>query len=473
MCHNVPREECGVFGVFGHKDASLLAYLGLYALQHRGQESAGIVSLRDNKFYVHKKMGLVSEVFAEKHLQALKGDRAIGHVRYSTTGSSLVRNAQPLVINCFYGSMAICHNGNLTNANALRSHLEGMGSIFQTSSDSEVIVHLLAKPSYPQKHDRLIYALGQIKGAYSFVIMDEDEIVGARDPFGFRPLCLGKLEDAYVLSSETCAFDLIGARFVREIEPGEVVIINKDGVKSIKPLRPQPQKFCIFEYIYFARPDSLIFNKSVHSIRKAFGKKLAQESPVDADLVISVPDSGNSAAIGFAEESKIPFDMGFIRNHYVGRTFLKPNQMIRNFSTRIKLNPLRDVVEGKRVVVIDDSIVRGTTSQSRIASLREAGAKEIHMRISCPPHKFPCYYGIDFPSNTELIASNHTCEEIAKFIKADSLGYLSVEGMIDAVGGENKFCLACFKGNYPIEPCKDVTKDILERKNTTVTLREV
>jgi len=369
--------------------------------------------------------------------------------------------------------MAICHNGNLTNANDLRDNLEGMGSIFQTTSDSEVIVHLLAKPSYPNKHDRLIYALNQIKGAYSFVMMDDEEIIGARDPFGLRPLCLGKLDGAYVLSSETCAFDLIGAHFLREIEPGEVVIINKDGLKSIKPLPPQPENFCIFEYIYFARPDSLIFNKSVHSIRKAFGKRLALESPIDADLVISVPDSGNSAAIGFAEESGIPFDMGFIRNHYVGRTFLKPNQMIRNFSTKIKLNPLRDVIEGKRVVVIDDSIVRGTTSQSRITSLRDAGAKEIHMRISCPPHRFPCYYGIDFPSNTELIASNHKVDEIAKFIKADSLAYLSVEGMIEAVGGEEKFCLACFDGKYPIEPSKDAAKDVLEKKNNTITLKEV
>ncbi len=465
-----PRDHCGVFGIYGHNEAALMTYLGLYALQHRGQESAGIVSNDGSKYYVQKNMGLVSEVFNEDHLSRLKGNCAIGHVRYSTTGSSLLVNAQPLVINYHYGTMAIAHNGNLTNANELREKLERMGSIFQTTTDSEIIVHLLAKPSFHNKIDRLIYTLGEIKGAYSLVLMSDDEIIGIRDPNGIRPLALGKLDEAYVLASETCAFDLIGAHFVRDVEPGEVVIINKDGLKSIKPMPDTPHKFCIFELIYFARPDSFFFGKSVHSVRKALGARLAKEHPVDADLVISVPDSGNSAAIGFANESGIPYDRGFIRNHYVGRTFLKPNQMIRNFSTKIKLNPLKDVIAGKRIVVVDDSIVRGTTSKSRIASLRDAGAKEIHMRISCPPHRFPCYYGIDFPSNTELIASQHNLNEVAKFIQADSLGYLSIGGMIEAVGGEKDFCLACFNGDYAIKPGCGTTKEILERNNSTVRL---
>lgn len=470
MSIDTPREYCGVFGIYGHPEAATMAYLGLYALQHRGQESAGIVSSDGKRFYVQKNMGLVSEVFDEKHLGKLQGNCAIGHVRYSTTGSSLLVNAQPLIINYYYGTMAIGHNGNLTNANELREKLERMGSIFQTTTDSEIIVHLLAKPSFPNKIDRLIYALSEIKGAYSLVLMNEDEIIGIRDPHGIRPLSLGKLEGAYVLASETCAFDLIGAHFIRDVEPGEVVIINKDGIKSIKPMPETKHKFCIFELIYFARPDSFFNGKSVHSVRKALGARMAREHPVDADLVISVPDSGNSAAIGFANESGIPYDRGFIRNHYVGRTFLKPNQIIRNFSTRIKLNPLRDVIEGKRIVVVDDSIVRGTTSKSRIASLRDAGAKEIHMRISCPPHRFPCYYGIDFPSNTELIAAQHEVEEVARFIQADSLGYLSIEGMLEAVGGEEGYCLACFSGDYAIKPECGMTKEVLERKNSTIRL---
>lgn len=471
MIEDKPREYCGVFGIYGHPEAATLVYLGLYALQHRGQESAGIVSGDGKNIYEYKNMGLVSEVFSQDRLKKLTGDRAIGHVRYSTTGSSNLLNAQPLVINYYYGTMAIGHNGNLTNANELRTRLEKMGSIFQTSTDSEVIVHLLAKPSYTDKIDRLAYALREIKGSYSFVMMTQEDLIGVRDPFGFRPLSLGKLGDAYVLSSETCAFDLIGAKFVRDVEPGEAVLINKDGLQSLKLLDPQPHKFCIFEYIYFARPDSVFLGQSVHSVRKALGRILAREHPVDADVVIAVPDSGNSAAIGFAEESGIPHDRGFIRNHYVGRTFLKPDQMIRNFSTKIKLNPLKDVINGKRVVVVDDSIVRGTTSKSRIASLREAGAKEIHMRISCPPHRFPCYYGIDFPSNTELIATKmQSVEKIAKFIQADSLGYVSIEGMLEATGNMKNFCLACFSGEYPIEPPEGACKEILEKNNVAVKL---
>jgi len=468
--HEEPKEYCGVFGIYGHNDSSTLTYLGLYALQHRGQESAGIVSGDGKNLYVHKDMGLVSKVFNESHLKGMRGNRAIGHVRYSTTGSSSLVNAQPLVINYYHGVLAIAHNGNLTNAAELREKLEKMGSIFQTSTDSEIIVHLLAKATSLDKVERLVCALNQIEGAYSFVMMDEEEVIGVRDPFGIRPLCLGKIDDAYVLASETCAFDLIGAQFIRDVEPGEIIVINDSGIRSVRKLEPRPHRFCIFEYIYFARPDSIVFGQSVHSVRKALGRKLAQENPVDADIVIAVPDSGNSAALGYAEESKIPFEFGFIRNHYVGRTFLKPNQMIRNFNTRIKLNPVKDVIKGKRVVVVDDSIVRGTTSKSRIARLRDAGAKEIHMRISCPPHKFPCFYGIDFPTNTELIASKYEIDEIAKFIQADTLGYLSVEGMLQAAGDNKHYCLACFSGNYPITPSQCVSKEILEKTNTTVRI---
>jgi len=471
MSHDKPREACGVFGIYGHKEATTLTYLGLYALQHRGQESAGIVSSNGDNFFVYKDMGLVSKVFKEKHLKNLIGNRAIGHVRYSTTGSSLLVNAQPLVINYHFGTMVIAHNGNLTNAGELRDRLGSLGSIFQTSTDSEIIVHLAAKPTVDKKIDRLIYALKQIKGSYALVMMNEDDVIGARDPHGLRPLCIGKVDDAYVLSSETCALDLIGAEFVRDVEPGEIVVINENGIESIKPFKEQPYKFCIFEYIYFARPDSFFFGKSVHTVREALGKKLAQENPIDADIVISVPDSGNSAAMGYAIESGIPYERGFIRNHYIGRTFLKPNQMIRNFNTKIKLNPLKDVIKGKRVIVVDDSIVRGTTSKSRVASLREAGAKEIHMRISCPPHKFPCHYGIDFPSNTELVASTKKIDGIAKFIKADTLGYLSMNGMLEAIGMENNFCTACFDGDYPLDCAGCTFKEALEINNTTVQLQ--
>lgn len=472
MHSDKPREYCGVFGIYGHHDAALLTYLGLYALQHRGQESAGIVSNDGSKFYEYKNMGLVSEVFDQNRLQELKGTRAIGHVRYSTTGASHVVNAQPLTINNYYGTISIGHNGNLTNANELRIKLEELGSIFQTSTDSEVILHLFSKPTFTENVDRLRYALGRIQGAYSLVMMNEEKLIGVRDPNGFRPLCLGKLDNGYVLSSETCAFDLIGAEFIRDVQPGETVIIDENGVTSHMLTEPAQHTFCIFEMIYFSRPDSIYFGKSVHSIRKALGRNLAKETPVDADVVIAVPDSGKSAAMGFAEESGIPLDEGYIRNHYIGRTFINPNQTIRNFSTRVKLNPVPDVIKGKRIVVIDDSIVRGTTSKSRIAALRDAGAKEIHMRISCPPHISPCFYGIDFPSNTELVASimEKDVKKIADFIGADSLGYLSIDGMLDATGTDNVYCMACFTGEYPVKPSPDASKFILEKKNTTIKL---
>ena len=468
MIDDKPRDACGVFGIFGHHDAAVLTHLGLYALQHRGQESAGIVSGDEGHFYVYKNMGLVSEVFAEENLQKLKGNRAIGHVRYSTTGSSLLANAQPLIVDYYHGTISIAHNGNLTNADELRERLESMGSIFQTTTDSEVILHLLSKPSFTDGVERLNYVLSQIQGAFSLVMMTENEVIGVRDPHGFRPLCIGKLEDSYVLSSESCALDLIGAKLVRDVEPGEIVILDSNGMRSVKPLPEEPHRFCIFEYVYFARPDSIINGKTVHMVRKQMGKNLAREHPADADRVVSVPDSGNAAAMGFAEESAIPYDMGFIRNHYVGRTFLKPSQGIRNFSTRVKLNPLPEIIKGKRVIVVDDSIVRGTTSKSRIMSLRDAGAKEIHMRISCPPTRYPCHYGIDFPTTTELIASKKHADAIARYIGADSLGYLSEEGMLDAVGGGDEFCMACYNGDYIIPPPENASKEILEKNHTII-----
>jgi amidophosphoribosyltransferase len=449
------RENCGVFGIFGHKDAARFAYLGLYALQHRGQESAGIAIADGSKIECYKGMGLVSEVFNEGELAKMKGHLAVGHIRYSTTGSSEIKNAQPLVVDYFQGSVAIAHNGNLVNTQSVRRKLEEHGSIFQSTMDSEMIVHLLAKAHGERFEDRLIKALKQVKGAYSLVVMNKDQLVGVRDPHGFRPLCLGVLDGSYVFSSETCALDLIQAEYLREIEPGELVIVDRKGLRSLKPFpRTRPAQ-CIFEYIYFARPDSLAFGKSVYSIRKNLGRELAKESPVDADIVVPMPDSGNCAALGFFEVSGIPFEMGFIRNHYVGRTFIQPSQPVRDLGVKIKINPVRDVIKGKRVVVIEDSIVRGTTSRTRMKNLREAGAKEVHMRVSCPPHRHPCFYGIDFPTREELIASSHSTEEIRKYLGLDSLGYLSMEGMIKSMPfRKDEFCLSCFDGNYPV-PCRE------------------
>jgi amidophosphoribosyltransferase len=449
------KENCGVFGIFGHKDAARFAYLGLYALQHRGQESAGIAIADGSKIECYKGMGLVSEVFNEEKLAKMKGHLAVGHIRYSTTGSSEIKNAQPLVVDYFQGSVAIAHNGNLVNTQSVRRKLEEHGSIFQSTMDSEMIVHLLAKAHGERFEDRLIKALKQVKGAYSLVVMNKDQLVGVRDPHGFRPLCLGVLDGSYVFSSETCALDLIQAEYLREIEPGELVIVDRKGLRSLKPFpRTRPAQ-CIFEYIYFARPDSLAFGKSVYSIRKNLGRELAKESPVDADIVVPMPDSGNCAALGFFEVSGIPFEMGFIRNHYVGRTFIQPSQPVRDLGVKIKINPVRDVIKGKRVVVIEDSIVRGTTSRTRMKNLREAGAKEVHMRVSCPPHRYPCFYGIDFPTREELIASSHSTEEIRKYLGLDSLGYLSMEGMIKSMPfRKNEFCLSCFDGNYPV-PCRE------------------
>jgi len=463
--HHKPTHECGVFAVFGHPNAAVLTYYGLFALQHRGQESAGIVTAAgpNTPFQRHVNMGLVSQVFSAADLDRLKGTRAIGHVRYSTTGSSTLLNAQPLMFSTGRGQIAIGHNGNLINAAVLRDELERRGSIFQTTVDSEIILHLLAQPS--DSGSSVLSGLRRIQGAFSLVMMSEHQIIGVRDPFGFRPLSLGKLEGAWVLSSETCAFDLIHAEFVREIEPGEVVIIDENGIRSEFPFKTERKAFCMFEYVYFARPDSIINDINVARVRTAMGRELARLHPVEADLVVPVPDSGNYAALGFAEELNIPYNHAFVRNHYIGRTFLQPTQLIRDFNVRVKLNLIKEAVHDKRVVVVDDSIVRGTTARARVVNLREAGAKEVHMRISCPPHKNACHYGIDFPDPEKLIANQHTMDEIRDYLGADSIGYLDVPGMVRATEQEeSKFCLACFNGQYPVPVDPKLDKFIMERR---------
>ncbi|AAR35010.2 amidophosphoribosyltransferase [Geobacter sulfurreducens] len=447
-----PTEECGIFGIYGHPEAANLTYLGLYALQHRGQEACGIVSSDGRSLYTHRSMGLVADVFGNQEIFGnLPGESAIGHVRYSTTGDSVLKNVQPIKVDYSRGSIAIAHNGNLVNAQYIKDELEAWGSIFQTTMDTEVILHLLATSKHSSLEDRIIDALGRIKGAYCLLFLTETRMVAARDPHGFRPLCLGKLGDAWVVASESCALDLIEAEFVREIEPGEIVVITKDGLTSHFPHKKIEPAPCIFEFVYFARPDSYIFGKNVYQVRKDFGRQLCREHRIDADIVIPVPDSGVPAALGYAQEAGIPFELGLIRNHYVGRTFIEPQQSIRHFGVKIKLNPVREVLKGKRVVVIDDSIVRGTTSRKIVKMVRNAGASEVHVRISSPPTSYPCYYGIDTPTRKELISSSHTIEEIRKYITADSLGYLSEEGLLQAVGaGSNPFCKACFSGGYPI-----------------------
>jgi len=474
-----PRHYCGLFGIYGHPNAAELTYYGLYALQHRGQESAGITASDGVDLRTYKGMGLVGQVFDKNILRSLPGHLAIGHVRYSTTGSSNIKNAQPLVVDCACGQIAIGHNGNLTNAARLRTELESHGSIFQTTVDSEIILHLLAQPTAGDQMQTLENVMRKIQGAYSLVIMGEDELIGLRDPFGFRPLVLGKLrtrvaEDgvdgmAYVLASETCALDLIHAEYVRDIAPGEIIVIDRHGIRSVNPWADtqQPHAFCIFEYVYFARPDSDIYNKNVAQVRINLGRQLARENPVAADLVIPVPDSGNWAAMGYAEESGIQFGNAFVRNHYVGRTFLQPSQLIRDFSVRVKLNLIGEMVAGKRVVVVDDSIVRGTTARARVVTLREAGATEVHMRVSCPPHKWPCAYGIDFPTRKELMAANNSLEQIRDFLGADSLGYLTLDGMIAATGlPANEFCTACYTGKYPSPIESEHDKLIMEQHRT-------
>jgi amidophosphoribosyltransferase len=468
--HHKPTHECGVFAVFGHPNAAVLTYYGLFALQHRGQESAGIVTADgpNTPFKRHVAMGLVGQVFDSETLDEIKGTRAIGHVRYSTTGSSTLANAQPLLANTGRGQIAIGHNGNLINAAVLRDELERRGSIFQTTVDSEIIVHLLAQPNGPSG---VLAALRRIQGAFSLVLMSEREIIGVRDPFGFRPLALGKIDGAWVLSSETCAFDLIHAEFVRELEPGEVVIIDENGLRSEFPFNTEKRAFCIFEYVYFARPDSIINDINVARVRTEMGRELARLHPAEADIVVPVPDSGNYAAFGFAEELGISFNQAFVRNHYIGRTFIQPTQLIRDFNVRVKLNLIKEAVAGKRVVVVDDSIVRGTTARARVVNLREAGAKEVHMRISCPPHKHACHYGIDFPDPEKLLANQKSLDEIRRYLEADSIGYLDVPAMVRATQQPaNNFCMACFNGDYPVPVDPTLDKFIMERRQTRANL---
>ena len=448
-----PEEECGIFGVFNHPEAANLTYLGLYALQHRGQESCGIVSSDGMYLHAHTSMGLVADVFEDQEIfNTLPGKSAIGHVRYSTTGSSIIKNVQPIMVDYSRGSIAVAHNGNIVNAQMIKDELEAWGSIFQTTMDTEIIVHLIAMSKANSLLDRITEAMVRVEGAYCLLFLSETQMVAVRDPNGFRPLCLGKRGDAYVIASESCALDLIEAKLVREIEPGEVVVIDKDGVNSFFPFKKVKPTPCIFEFIYFARPDSYIFGKNVYMVRKELGRQLARENKIEADLVIPVPDSGVPAALGYAQESGIRFEFGLMRNHYVGRTFIEPQQAIRHFGVKIKLNPVQDIIKGKRVIVVDDSIVRGTTSRKIVKMIRSAGAAEVHTLISAPPTDYPCYYGIDTPTRKELISSSHTIEEIRKYITADSLGYLSVEGMLKAVGTENTdFCRACFSGDYPVD----------------------
>ncbi len=466
MLENLVHEECGVFGIFGAKEAAELVYLGLYALQHRGQEGAGIVSSDDQRIYEHRGSGEVNEVFSHREiLGQLKGHLAIGHNRYSTTGASSSLNVQPLLITFKGGKLALAHNGNLTNSYSLRTWMEQNGSIFQTSSDSEIILHLVARSRKSTVVEMIQDALSKVKGAYSVVFNSGDSLIAARDPHGFRPLALGRLNRAWVVASETCAFDIIGAKYERDIQPGEIVVINREGIKSYSPFKPLKHAFCIFEFIYFARPDSKIFNENVDKIRRRLGRQLAKEKPVKADIVISVPDSSNTATLGFCEESGMKYEVGLIRNHYIGRTFIEPEQTIRDLDARIKFNPVSGVLKGQRVVVVDDSIVRGTTSKKLIHMLRKAGAKEVHFRVSSPPIISPCFYGIDMPTKEELIGSSKSVEQIREFLDVDTLGYLSLSGMLSmhSLNGR-EFCAACFSGKYPTKIEMNSGKYALEKR---------
>jgi amidophosphoribosyltransferase len=445
------RDECGVVGVFGHPEASTIAYLALHALQHRGQESAGVVSSDGTLLRRHREMGLVADVFTPEVLERLPGDHAIGHVRYSTAGSSVLENAQPLMMRDHGGQLAVAHNGNLVNADDLRAELEAQGAVFSSSSDTEVVLHLIAREKAPDLETRVAKALDRVEGAYSLVFMSADRVIAVRDPHGFRPLVLGKIRGGWVVASESCAFNLIEAEYVREIEPGELVVIDAGGVRSRRLAKTGPGGRCAFELIYFSRPDSQVFSRSVYETRKALGKKLAQTQPCEVDVVVPVPDSGVAAAIGFAAEAGKPFELGLIRSHYIGRTFIEPSQSIRHFGVRLKLSVVADVVRGKRVAVVDDSLVRGTTSRKIVKMLRDAGATEVHLRITAPPTTNPCYYGIDTPNRNELLAATHTIDEIARYVTADSVGYLSLEAMHEAMkSNRDDFCDACFSGDYKV-----------------------
>ncbi len=463
MLDDRPREECGIVGISGIPKAAETAFLGLYALQHRGQEAAGIVAIDEGQASIHKGLGLVADAFDADTLQRLPGSAAIGHVRYSTAGGGGARNAQPLMVRYAQGDLAVAHNGNLTNARDLRRWLVREGSIFQSSNDSEVMVHLVARSRHESIDAQIDDALTHLEGAFSMVLTVGDTLYAARDPRGFRPLVLGSVGSGHVVASETCALDIMGAEFVRDLAPGEVLRIRDGHVESLRPLPPVDRVSpCIFELVYFARPDSRLWGVSVDRARRAFGRQLAREHPVEADCVIAVPDSANSAALGYSEESGIPFELGLLRNHYVGRTFIKPSQADRDFGARMKYNPVREVIQDKRVIVVDDSLVRGTTSRSLARFFREAGAKEVHFRIASPPVKFPCFYGIDMPSKEELIGSDHSVQEIMEELRVNSLGYLSQEGMENAVADSGPFCNACFSGDYPA-PLVDVDKGLVDR----------
>ena len=461
-----PREACGIFGIYDHPEAAALTYFGLYALQHRGQESAGIAVAKDMRIIEHKGMGLVLDVFDMDHLSQLGGGSAAGHVRYSTTGSSILSNAQPFRVRHRNKSYAVAHNGNIVNAHILKNELEQAGSIFQTTMDSEIFLHLFVKNLKLGFEQALVETTSRLKGAFSFIMLtSKGELVGMKDPHGFRPLCLGRLNDHYVLASETCAFDLVEAEFIRELDPGEILIIDQNGIKSIQTPAAPNRAFCIFEFIYFARPDSTIYGQNVYQTRKAHGRRLAREAPVKADLVMPFPDSGTYAALGYSEESGIPFEIGMIRNHYVGRTFIQPTQSMRDFGVRIKLNPVKELLQGKDLIIIEDSIIRGTTIKTRVKSLRKLGVRRVHMRVAGPPHRFPCHYGIDFSTRGELIAARKSVEALKDYLGLDSLHYLSIEGLLHSTGVENPerhFCKACFDGCYPVSFDEMVSKDCLE-----------
>ncbi|MBI2505846.1 MAG: amidophosphoribosyltransferase [Candidatus Latescibacteria bacterium] len=458
------REECGIFGIFGHPRAAEITYLGLHALQHRGEESSGIAAGDGKSLRLHTGLGQVTEVFRDHSLlEPLAGHLAIGHNRYSTTGGDSLCNAQPFLAECRDCYVALAHNGNLVNTVPLRRRMQQSGALFQTTTDSEVLVHLIARSQEEQVEDRIIDALSQAKGAYALVIATQDSLMAARDPLGFRPLCLGQLGDSWVVASESCALDMVSARYLRDVEPGEVVVIDRGGLRSLKPWPKTQHAFCVFEFIYFSRPDSIIFGDNVDKTRRRLGKLLAAEHPARADIVISVPDSSNTAALGYAEASGIRFEIGLIRNHYVGRTFIKPSQQVRDFEARTKYNPVRGVLKGKRVVVVEDSIVRGTTFKHIARMLREAGAAEIHVRVSAPPIISPCYYGIDFQTRDELIASQKTVEQIKEHLEVDSLGYLSMGGMLQAMPDDGaEYCTACFNAQYPVQIEETLGKAVLE-----------
>ncbi|HVP87608.1 MAG TPA: amidophosphoribosyltransferase [Casimicrobiaceae bacterium] len=469
------KDECGVFGIFGHPEAANMTYLGLYALQHRGQESAGIAASDGEQVRLSKEMGYVADIFGGETLAKLAGPASIGHVRYSTAGESKLLNAQPILIECAHGQIALCHNGNIVNAGELRNDLVRQGSIFQSNSDTELILHLYARSRARSVEDAIVESVAQVQGAFSLVMLTKDKLIAVRDPHGFRPLALGRLDNAWVVCSETCAMDLIGATYERDVAPGEILIISSDGVKSIKPFPKAPLSHCIFEHVYFARPDSYVFGRSVNEVRTELGRMLAREQPVEADVVVPVPDSGVCAAMGFHEASGVPLRMGLIRNHYVGRTFIQPQQSIRHFGVKVKLNPVRSILNGKRVILVDDSIVRGTTSRKIVRMVRAAGAKEVHVRISCPPTISPCFYGVDTPRKAELIGATHTLEEIREFLEADSVAYLSLDGMLSAVQSErSSYCTSCYTGVYPVEFPRDEATYLqlalkLDRKGEPVT----